>query len=452
MVLLDGAIIATSLPAMATSFGVAAVDLSVAISVYILAVAAMVPLAGWTSDRFGARTTFLCAIVVFTVASLACGAAQDLPEFIAARALQGVGGAFMTPVGRMLVLRNTRKSELLQATALITWPALMAPVIGPAVGGFVTTYFSWRWNFYINAPLGLLAFILAWSLIPRHPPEQRRAFDFPGFLLTAGALLGLLYGLESFAHQHFSKTGSCLLFATGALLACLAVRHLKRSPQPLLNLDSFRCHTFAMSTLWAGTYVRTGINATPFLLPLLFQLGFGMTPLEAGGYILVYFLGNLGMKTITTLVLRCFGFRRVLLVNGVLCGAAIAACGFFTQDTARVVMMVVLFFAGLTRSMQYTALNTLAFADIPDHWRSSAATLSSMLQQVSMVLGIAMGVILLRGSQYLAERQELALIDFHVAFIGMGILVVIASCVFLRLSPDAGAEVTGHQGGSSTSQ
>ncbi len=450
MVLLDSAIIATSLPKMAQSFGVPALDLSIGISVYILAVATFVPLSGWMSDRFGARRIFLLAIVVFTLASVACGAAGSLPEFIAARAVQGLGGAFMTPVGRVLVLRNTRKSELIQATAWITWPALIAPVIGPVLGGFITTYFSWRWNFYINLPLGIIAFSLAWRVIPAQPADTSKPFDLAGFLLSAGALLCLLYGLESFAHRHIAPVHSGLLVLFGVTLAWFAVCHLKRSPKPLLSLTAFRIKTFAMSTLWAGTYIRTGINSTPFLLPLLFQVGFGLSPLEAGGYLLVYFLGNLGMKTVTTITLQAYGFRTVLIINGLLCGLSIAACAFFDGETAKWAIMLTLFFAGLTRSMQYTALNTLAFADIADQQRSSAATLSSMLQQVSMVLAIALSALILNSSLLLSTgRETLALVDFSRAFMAMGLMVMLASIVFIKLPCNAGAEVTGHKPGRS---
>lgn len=445
MVLLDSAIIATSLPRMAQTFGVKPVELSIGISMYLLSVAAFVPLSGWLSDRYGARRIFLLSIIVFVGASLACGMADTLETFVLARAAQGLGGALMTPIGRVIVLNHAPKNELVRAMAYITWPALTAPVIGPVVGGFITTYFSWRWNFWINLPIGLLAWILVWRVIPATPPVARRPFDPWGFVLSAAALIAFLLGLESLAHQWLPLLQSLALAAIGVILGVAALRHLRRTPYPLLNLGTFKIPTFAITSIQAGTYVRVGINATPFLLPLLFQLGFGFTPLEAGTYVLVYFLGNLGMKSITTAALRWFGFRSVLVINGVICGLFVAVCGFLSPALGKFWIVVILLCAGLTRSMQYTALNTLGFADIPGSLRSSAATINSMLMQVSMVLAIAFSALLLNGSRFLAQRDAVAPPDFTVTFIAMGLLVAGASLVFVMLPRDAGAEVSGHE-------
>lgn len=444
MVLLDSAIIATSLPRMAQDFGIKPVELSIGISIYLVSVAAFVPLSGWLSDRFGARRIFLLSIIIFVASSLACGMADTLTGFTVARAFQGLGGALMTPIGRVIVLNHAPKNELVRAMAYITWPALTAPVIGPVVGGFITTYFSWRWNFWINLPIGMLAWVLVWRVIPPTPPTARRAFDPLGFVLSAGALVALLLGLESFAHQWIPIAQSLVLAVVGVILGFFAIRHLRRAPQPLLDLRTFKVPTFAITSVFAGTYVRVGINATPFLLPLLFQLGFGYTPLEAGSYVLVYFLGNLGMKSVTTVSLRWFGFRNVLVINGVICGAFVAVCGFLSPELGKPLIMAILLCAGLTRSMQYTALNTLGFADIPQKLRSSASTLNSMLMQVAMVLAIAFSVLLLNGSRVLAQRETVAPPDFAVAFVVMGLLVAAASLVFIKLPRDAGAEVSGH--------
>ncbi|WP_095091430.1 DHA2 family efflux MFS transporter permease subunit [Mesorhizobium sophorae] len=447
MQLLDSTIISTSLPQMGASFGVPAVAMSIGITVYMLTMAVFVPLSGWLADRFGARNIFLLAIILFTLASLACGFSQNLTQFVAARVVQGLGSALMTPVGRILVLRNASKSELLNATALITWPALFAPVVGPVLGGFITTYLSWHWNFFINIPLGVIGLALVARFIPGDRDANPKPLDWPGFFLTSAGLACLLYGLERIAHPEDGVLPTVALIAFGVAIGWLAVRHLRRAPHPLLNLSSFKVLTFAISTLAAGTNFRVAINATPFLLPLLFQVGFGLSPVDAGMMILAYFLGNLGMKTVTTPTLRRFGFRSVLVVNGLIASASIMACAAISPQTPQALVILLMLIAGLSRSMQFTALNTLAFADIDAAQRSSAATLSSMLQQVAMLFGVAVAAAILNLSQIARDRPALDLVDFRIAFLAIGAIGLVAALRFLALPPGASAEVSGHARG-----
>lgn len=269
MQFLDSTIISTSLPQMGVSFGVQPVVMSIGITVYMLAMAVFVPISGWLADRFGARNIFLLAIAVFTLTSLACGLAQNLSEFVVARAVQGLGGALMT-VGRILVLRNAPKSELLGATALITWPALFAPVVGPVLGGFITTYLSWRWNFFVNLPLGVLGILLVLRFISDQRVEERRSLDWAGFALASAGMASLLWGFERVAHPGDTLHMTVGLIATGIALGSLAIRHLRTTPYPLLDLSAFKVQTFAIATLSAGTYARMAINVMPFLLPLSF--------------------------------------------------------------------------------------------------------------------------------------------------------------------------------------
>lgn len=447
MQLLDSTIISTSLPQMGQSLGVPAVAMSIGITVYMLTMAVFVPLSGWLADRFGARNVFLIAIALFTLASLACGFSGSLPRFVVARAVQGLGSALMTPVGRILVLRNASKSELLNATALITWPALFAPVVGPVLGGFITTTLSWHWNFFINIPLGLIGLILVALFIPGDREADPKPLDWPGFFLTSLGLACLLYGLERIAHPEDGVQPTMALIAAGVVIGWLAVRHLRRAPHPLLDLSSFKVLTFAISTLAAGTIFRVAINATPFLLPLLFQLGFGLSPVNAGLMILAYFLGNLGMKTVTTPTLRRFGFRSVMVVNGIVASAAIMACGVISPQTPQALVVALMLIAGLSRSMQFTALNTLTFADIDAAQRSSAATLSSMLQQVAMLFGVAVAAAILNLSQIARAQPSPDLVDFRIAFFVIGAIGLMAALRFLVLPAGAGAEVSGHAPG-----
>ncbi|PBC02932.1 DHA2 family efflux MFS transporter permease subunit [Mesorhizobium sp. WSM3860] len=444
MQFLDSTIISTSLPQMGQSFGVPAVAMSIGITAYMLTMAVFVPLSGWLADRFGARNIFLVAIALFTLASIACGFSESLAAFVAARVVQGLGSALMTPVGRILVLRNAAKSELLAATALITWPALFAPVIGPVLGGFITTYLSWHWNFFINVPLGLAGLLLVARFVTDDRESETKPLDWPGFFLTSLGLALLLYGLERLAHPEDGLVPTVGLIAAGMLVGWLAVRHLARTPHPLLDLSAFKVLTFAISTLVAGTVFRVAINATPFLLPLLFQVGFGMRPVDAGLLILAYFLGNLGMKAVTTPTLRRFGFRRVLVINGLIASLAIIACGAISPGTPQAIVVALMLVAGLSRSMQFTALNTLAFADIGAPQRSSAATLSSMLQQVAMLFGVAVAAAILNLSQIVRSGEAPDLMDFRIAFVVIGLIGLVAAMRFLTLPASAGAEVSGH--------
>ena len=444
MQLLDSTIVVTSLPQMGATFGIQPVEMSIGLTIYMLTMAAFIPLAGWLGDRFGPRKVFMLAIALFTAASVLCGLSSSLGAFVAARAVQGFAAALLTPVGRVIVLKNAPKSELVNAVALITWPALIAPVVGPMLGGFITTYLGWRWNFFINIPIGLVGLALVWRFVPASRDDQAGKFDVIGFILSSLSLTLLLAGLEAFAHEAVSGLVIAALLIGGAALGVLATLHFRRAQTPLLDLSSFAVQTFAISTLSAGTAMRVAINATPFLIPLLFQVGFGFDAVTTSTFVLAYFMGNLAMKSVTTPMLRLFGFRTVLTINGLLASGSIAACALLSPETPAIIGLIMLFFSGLTRSMQFTALNTIGFADITPAQRSSASTLSSMFQQVSMLLGIAIAAAVLNLSQVLRAGDTVALPDFRSAFAVVGILGALASLRFLALSPTAGSEVSHH--------
>jgi EmrB/QacA subfamily drug resistance transporter len=411
----------------------------------MLAVTICIPAAAWLADAFGAKRIFLVSIAAFTLASLACGLAQDLPQFVIARALQGAGGAVLFPVGRILVLRSAQKSEIVSAIGLTIWPALFAPVLGPALGGFLTEFASWHWNFWINIPLGLANFILVARIIPADSDFRRRPFDTIGFVLTGITLAALLYGFDGLVQGTRPLPQALALLAVAAVAGVAAIVWLLRRPHPLIDLRTLRIPTFAATDARAGVLIRIGINAAPFLLPLMFQIGFGLDAFEAGTLVVAYFIGNLLAKTVTTPTLRRFGFRSVLVVNGLLAGFTTAACGLLAPATPYPAIIAILFAAGATRSMQFTALATLAFADVDADRRSSATTISSMSQQLSMVFGVAVAAGSLNLVQLWRGAPALGLFDFQAALMLMGALVALASLYFLILSWDAGAEVSGHR-------
>jgi EmrB/QacA subfamily drug resistance transporter len=445
MQFLDGVIIVTALPRMARDFGVQTLEMSLGVTIYMLAVAICIPAAAWLSDRFGARRIFLAAIAVFTLTSIMCGLAQDLGQFAVARALQGAGSSVLFPVGRIIVLRTAKKSEIVPAIGLTIWPALFAPVLGPALGGFITEFISWHWNFWINIPLGIVGMVLVYLIVPRDTELKNRPFDAPGFVLTGVTLGCLLYGFDALVQGTLPAWIAGALIVAGFIAGTAAVIWLLRVEHPLIDLRTLRIPTFAATDAKAGAILRTAINATPFLLPLMFQVAYGMDALSSGALVVIYFLGNLVIKSITTPTLRRFGFRNILTINGVLAGIAVAACGFVGPQVPYLFTAAVLFIAGATRSMQFTALATLAFADVDASQRSSATTISSMSQQLSMVFGVAVAAGTLNLSQMWRGAPALGVVDFQLAYAVMGLVVIVCSLQLLTLERTAGAEVSGHR-------
>jgi MFS family permease len=328
----------------------------------------------------------------------------------------------------------------------MTWPSLAAPVIGPPLGGFITTYASWEWIFLLNLPLGILGLVAAAFIIPNEKGQVRAPFDFVGFLLAASALVLLLYGLESLGRTVTEPWIGGALAAGGVLLGFLAIGHFRAKANPLLDLAPLAVQTFAVTALGAGTLFRVAIGATPFLLPLFFQLAFGLDPFLSGMLVLAYMGGNLVMKAVTTRILRRFGFRTVLIGNGLIVGLSIAAFAFVSAATPMPLIVVFLIVAGFCRSMQFTGLSTLAFADVPPPQRGSATTLSAMSQQVGQTLGVASGALILALTQALGSGGGLDAVDFHIAFLATGILAIVSSAGFVGLPRDAGADVSGHGG------
>jgi len=446
---LDGTVIATALPQMARDFGVTAVSLNVGMSAYMLTLAVFIPLSGWAAERFGARHIFTLALMIFTASSLACAFANNVTEFVVLRIVQGVGGAMMVPVGRLTVLKTTPKPQLIKAIATLTWPALVAPILGPPLGGFITQYASWHWIFLINVPIGLLAMMLAWRLFPHTAGKHSLPFDGKGFILTAIAMLGLVSGLGALSQPRIEWVTASLLLALGGLSAVLMINHSRFSPSPMVSAQSLHTPTFRIA-MGGGTLFRITISAVPFLLPLMLQVGFGFDPFRAGLLVLAVFAGNLAMKPATTPLIRRFGFRAVLVVNGALSGLSLLLCTFFTPTTPVWLILLLLFLGGLSRSMQFTAISTLAFSDIPPQQMANANTLFSTALQLAVGLGVTLGALGIRLGEQVAHWgawQTVPGISFKLAFVFVAALMLIGWIDIWRLEANAGHSVSGSKRG-----
>ncbi|WP_105685473.1 MFS transporter [Cronobacter dublinensis] len=447
MEFLDGTVIATALPTMAQTFGVDAVALNIGISAYLLTLAVLIPASGWIADRFGARRVFTVALGIFTGASVLCGLADSLETFVLMRVLQGAGGALMVPVGRLAVLRVTPKHQLITAIATLTWPALVAPIIGPPLGGFITSYASWRWIFFINLPAGLLAMALAWRIIPDNHDDARRPFDTPGFIATALAMVALVCAMEMLAARDSNGLLTCALLLAGGGALIYALRHFRRAPFPMIRLDALAVPTFRV-TMYGGSLFRTSISAVPFLLPLLFQVGFGMDAFHSGLLVLAVFAGNLTIKPATTPLIRWLGFKKLLLINGLLNVLALLACALLTPQTPVWLILLILFLGGVFRSIQFTGVSTLAFADVPAGEMSYANTLFSTATQLAVGLGVTLGAIGIRLGEVISEAfftTAVPGLSFRLAFVTMALLSLAGMADTLRLAAHAGSSVSGKQ-------
>jgi MFS family permease len=394
------------------------------------------------ADRFGSRTVFCSAVAGFVAASLLCATAVGEVSFVAARVLQGAAAGMLSPVGRLIVVRTTEKKNLLSGIAIMVWPALIAPVVGPPLGGLITDLAGWRWIFLLNLPIGAIGLFFALRLLPEQKSE-RRPFDFPGFLVTAAGLAALLGGLDRIGAGR-SAVPAIVLVALGLGLGFWALRHMRRADHPVIDLGAMKTPTFAAAIL-GGMPARVAISASPFLIPLLYQEAFGMTAFAAGGFLLSYMLGNLAMKSVTTPVLRRFGFRDVLMVNSVISACSIMALALIGPGMPLILSAALLFFSGASRSMEFTAITTLTFADVPDERRTGANVLAIMVNQLGLSLGVALGAILLTLGMASRHGRELALADFRLAFLVAGAIGLISLWRFNRLAPDAAHEVSGHR-------
>ncbi|MCF4167287.1 DHA2 family efflux MFS transporter permease subunit [Zavarzinia compransoris] len=441
---LDITILATALPAMARDFGTSAPNLSLAMTSYLLSLAIFIPASGLVADRFGARNVFRAAIVVFILGSALCSLADSLAAIVGARLLQGLGGAMMMPVGRLILLRTVDKRDMVAAMSWLLVPALVGPIIGPPLGGFFVTYLDWRWIFYINVPIGLLGLVLSSRFIPnlREAPAPGQRFDATGMALSGIALGGLFFAAELASREGEGRI-AIALGLIGAGFGWLYLRHARRHPSPILDVGLMLVPTFRLSMI-SGSLTRITQGAHPFLLPLMFQLSFGLTAARAGTMILATALGAMLMKALAPALLRALGFRTALTVNGVLCALFYAVCAFFSPSWPEWAIFAVLVASGLSMSLQFTALNTVAYDEIGPARMSAATSFYTTFQQLMLSAGVCAAATVLHVAMTLGERDTPARGDFTAAFLvvtGISLLAVIWN---RRLAPDAGSEISGH--------
>jgi MFS family permease len=418
--------------------------MSIGVTAYLMAAAAWVTASGWLADRIGSRNLFCAAVAVFTLASMLCGAAPNFAVFIVGRAIQGSAAAMMSPVGRLVVLRTSEKKDLMRALSALIWPGLAAPVLGPPLGGFITSVASWHWIFYVNLPIGLVGMVLILGFVPNEKRAQS-PFDLSGFLLTATVLSCLTYGLDLLGLRRGSSLGAGFgLIAFAMLLGWLALRHMRSKPHPLLSIDALRIRSFFVSSVTGGVISRAAISATPFLLPLMFQLAFGLSPLESGSLLLVYMAANLLTKLVTNQIMRRFGIRTVLISTSVMAGISIALCAFISPGSHPLLNGLILAVAGAGRSLQLTAITMVNFADIGPAQRQPASVFSSLTQQIGMGAGVAVGALLLTSSQSFRGAVALGLDDFRVAFVLAGALSILPVFSYMTLARGVGDEISGY--------
>jgi len=437
---MDSTVIATSLPAIAANIGTSPLALKLAVTCYLLSLAIFIPASGWTADRFGARTVFRAAIAVFVVGSIGCALASSLTEFVIARIVQGMGGAMMTPVGRIVLVRTIDRRALVDAMVWVTLPALVGPVIGPPVGGFITTYLSWHWIFLINVPIGIAGILLVTRFIDNIRAEAPEPLDVVGLVLSGLGLGGLAFGLSIVGLDYLPWPLVAAIILTGAAAAAGYLVHARRTPAPILDLSLLKLPTFRAS-ITGGFLFRLGVGAVPFLLPLLLQVGFKFTPFQSGLITFCSALGAMGMKTSVTAILRRFGFRSVLTVNAVISAAFLGACAAFTPATPIPVMMAVLLVGGFFRSLEFSSINAIAYADVEPHRVGRATSLASVAQQLALSTGVAVGALAVDLTVRFRQSPAITADDFAPAFILVATISALAAPIFWRLSPDAGAEL-----------
>lgn len=442
---LDTTILNTAVPAIARELGVTPLSMKAVLSSYTLSLAVFIPISGWMADRFGTRRVFSAAIALFTLGSLLCGISSNIHVLVACRILQGYGGAMMLPVGRLTMVRSFAKSELVRAMSFVAIPGLIGPMIRPLVGGLIVSYFHWRVAFFVNIPIGMLGLYLVHAYLPNYRASQARPLDIPGFFLFGSGIALLSYVLEVFGEHTMSST--VMLGLVVVALFCLAGYGLRaaRVTFPLLQLELFRIRTFRASVV-GSFFTRLGIGGIPFLMPLLYQAGLGYTPVQSGLFLMPQALAGISLKLTMPHILRYFGYRRVLISNTVILGGLILLFATIGPTTPIWLILIQAFVFGFFSSLQYTSMNTLAYADVAQEQTSSASTIASTMQQMSVSFGVAVASLTAAFfvSDHLQASKPEMIQGIHRAFLVLGGLTILSALIFRELRSDDGDTVSQH--------
>jgi EmrB/QacA subfamily drug resistance transporter len=439
---MDSTVIATSLASIAHDIGSEPIALKLALTAYLVALAIFIPISAWMADRWGARNVFRVAIVIFITGSIACAASNSLLTFVVSRFLQGFGGALMTPVARLVVVRITPRNNLVDAMAWLSIPGLIGPIVGPPVGGFITTYLSWHWIFLINVPIGLLGVAMVTWLLPDWHRNAPRKMDFPGFFLTGVAFAGWVFGISVLTLPALPLIYGYVTLIVGTISAAIYLWWARRTEFPILDFRLFRFPLFR-TTVVAGTFFRLGTGAMPFLFPLMLQLAFGLSPFQSGSITFATAVGSFGAKFVSEPILRWLGFRVALVIATLITVIGVVEMGLYTPETPLALMLPLLIVTGFFQSIFWTATNAFTFADIDDKDAGQATAISQVTIQLSLAFGVALG----GGTLELVRRThggDPVLMDFHVAFYVIAAVALVATVMFFFLPKNAGAHLTGH--------
>ena len=443
---MDSTVIATSLAEIARDIGTEPIALKLALTSYLVALAIFIPISSWMADRFGARNIFRWAMIVFVIGSVACAVSDSLLTFVLSRFLQGMGGAMMTPVARLVLVRVTPRNQLVDAMAWLSIPGLVGPIVGPPVGGALTTYLSWHWIFLINVPIGILGVLLVNRFLPEWHRNEPRKMDFVGFLLAGTTFAGWVFGISVLTLPALPAVVGYAALGIGVVTALIYLWYFRRVEYPLLDLRIFRFPLFRKTVL-AGAVFRLGVGATPFLFPLMLQLAFGMTPFESG---MVTFAGAAGAflaKFVAERILQVTGFRATLVWSTLVTAIGIFAQANYTPETPIPLILAILAAAGFFQSMFWTATNAFVFADIEDKDAGQANVISQVSVQLSLAFGVALGGGVLELTRIIQGGIEPTLGDFHIAFWVIGAVTVVSAAMFTTVPRNAGLHISGHRGG-----